>query len=279
MAPLIAAGLIEAGSSIINGMIQNHQVNNQNAYNSPASQMGRFQQAGLNPNLIYSEGNAGNMASAAYQSPTPNVDFGKGISGMMNMLSTYQNIKQSQAGIENTNKDTALKDSQIAQTQANTRNAATQNDVMLTQMRYQTLQSQILQSDLNYRDKQNALRTAAMFLQNELTSQQTENAKYQRDVMMPMQATNLGATTAYQQQQTRNLDYTLQNLMPLDVQSKSLGNLAQGFNNKMLGMDVDNYGFYGTRSQDPRERVASWTVGKTRRIVNWLDNLTHTSWH
>lgn len=34
--------------------------NRQNEYNTPENQMKRFQQAGLNPNLIYGQGNAGN---------------------------------------------------------------------------------------------------------------------------------------------------------------------------------------------------------------------------
>lgn len=35
----------------------------QNAYNTPQSQMSRFQQAGLNPNLIYGQGNPGNQSA------------------------------------------------------------------------------------------------------------------------------------------------------------------------------------------------------------------------
>lgn len=38
-------------------------VDKQNAYNAPASQMSRFQDAGLNPNLIYGQGNPGNQSS------------------------------------------------------------------------------------------------------------------------------------------------------------------------------------------------------------------------
>lgn len=36
----------------------------QNAYNSPKQQMARFQEAGLNPNLVYTQGNPGNQPSA-----------------------------------------------------------------------------------------------------------------------------------------------------------------------------------------------------------------------
>lgn len=37
--------------------------NMQNAYNSPKAQMQRFDEAGLNPNLVYTQGNAGNAGS------------------------------------------------------------------------------------------------------------------------------------------------------------------------------------------------------------------------
>lgn len=43
--------------------------NLQNEYNSPQSQMKRYQEAGLNPNLIYGQGNSGNAGSI----PTPDV--------------------------------------------------------------------------------------------------------------------------------------------------------------------------------------------------------------
>lgn len=44
--------------------------NLQNAYNTPAAQMERFKAAGLNPHLIYGQGNAGNASSPVrYQKP------------------------------------------------------------------------------------------------------------------------------------------------------------------------------------------------------------------
>lgn len=48
------------------------QWNRQNAYNSPGQQMLRFKAAGLNPNLIYGQGSAGN-ANSSPQMSTPNV--------------------------------------------------------------------------------------------------------------------------------------------------------------------------------------------------------------
>lgn len=77
--------------------------NMQNAYNSPAAQMQRFQEAGLNPHLIYGQGNAGNAA----QVQTPDINshqafrepnFGTGQGAISALSSMYDiEIKQAQA--------------------------------------------------------------------------------------------------------------------------------------------------------------------------------------
>lgn len=83
--------------------IQNWQM--QNEYNTPANQMKRLQEAGLNPNLIYgngstSTGNAGNLQPAA---SVPSMDFNMpawGDLGMADALRTYveiQNMERSNA--------------------------------------------------------------------------------------------------------------------------------------------------------------------------------------
>lgn len=77
--------------------------NLQNAYNSPQEQMKRFQAAGLNPHLIYGQGNAGNAGPV----PTPDVqpvnyrtpEWGRAIStaGLTYMNAIYDlDIKQAQ---------------------------------------------------------------------------------------------------------------------------------------------------------------------------------------
>lgn len=71
----------------------------QNQYNSPKMQMARFQEAGLNPNLIYSQGNPGNQSSSlTYPSQaTPSVaDLGS-IMPMMNQTM----MAQSQVSAQN----------------------------------------------------------------------------------------------------------------------------------------------------------------------------------
>lgn len=85
--------------------------NMQNAYNSPAEQMRRFGAAGLNPHLIYGQGNAGN-ANNAPQYQAPNLQYryeapayGGAISSvipMMMQVGTWmQNMRLSEAELEN----------------------------------------------------------------------------------------------------------------------------------------------------------------------------------
>lgn len=67
MVPLIAAGLITAGTTIASQLLQNRAnrkaQDRMNEYNSPKSQMARYTDAGLNPNLIYGQGTPGNQPS------------------------------------------------------------------------------------------------------------------------------------------------------------------------------------------------------------------------
>jgi hypothetical protein len=80
----------------------------QNDYNSPANQMKRFQEAGLNPNLIYGRGSSG-LASPiktpdvqAAQFRAPQVDLGS-------VLGSYFDAEIKQAQIDNLRADNTVK--------------------------------------------------------------------------------------------------------------------------------------------------------------------------
>lgn len=81
--------------------------NLQNHYNSPLSQMQRFKAAGLNPNLVYSQGNSGNASSMpSYQSPTTQAVTRNALKlsqfdGVLDILGKYQNIKIGQQQVQN----------------------------------------------------------------------------------------------------------------------------------------------------------------------------------
>lgn len=107
---IAAAGIATAGQII--GKIGNvkrakklasfqHQKNlelmkYQNEYNTPAAQMQRFKEAGLNPNLMYGQGNAGNMQSApSYPDLVgQNPDYS---SVATNAIQTYQQARMTDA--------------------------------------------------------------------------------------------------------------------------------------------------------------------------------------
>lgn len=71
-----SGGMFDFGASAINIGLQNlwnqKLIKEQNEYNSPKSQMARYQAAGLNPNLIYGQGNSGNQTMIPeIQGPLP----------------------------------------------------------------------------------------------------------------------------------------------------------------------------------------------------------------
>ncbi len=84
--------------------------NKQNDYNSPASQLSRLKDAGLNPNLIYgngsaSTGNSGNIQTespkAAQQVSVAPVNYFKGLSdGLQNAVSTMLQYKSLESRID-----------------------------------------------------------------------------------------------------------------------------------------------------------------------------------
>lgn len=74
--------------------------NRQNEYNSPQAQMQRFQEAGLNPNLIYGQGTSGNASSPAVQVAPEPVHIDKAMQevgkafNLQQLMLGYANLKK-----------------------------------------------------------------------------------------------------------------------------------------------------------------------------------------
>jgi len=83
----------------------------QNQYNNPKSQMQRFSEAGLNPNLIYGQGNPGN-ATTSPKYNTPTAGLLKTKSPKMDIIPQYQNLRMQNAQIQNTEANTNLTNEQ-----------------------------------------------------------------------------------------------------------------------------------------------------------------------
>lgn len=167
--------------------------NMQNAYNTPAMQMQRLTEAGLNPHLMYGQGNTGN-ASTPQKAPVPEV--GNELTSLSQMslapvLSMYQDWRVKNAQIENLNANadatrqnatlTALR--QLTQDYTN-KKMAVQLPWLNLQEQYKTnvgrykadqenLKSQYLFNTLSERTKQVMLRNN--LLEQQTRSQQLEN--------------------------------------------------------------------------------------------------------
>lgn len=86
--------------------------NMQNEYNTPANQMRRFSEAGLNPNLIYGQGSSGN-ASGAPQMDSLRYDF-KNPTDSVALANAMSNIMMQKAQIKSIEADTKNKEIQSA---------------------------------------------------------------------------------------------------------------------------------------------------------------------
>lgn len=95
----------------------------QNAYNTPAAQMSRYQDANLNPNLIYGQGNPGNQSSPQQAAPITPTDYQR----------TFQNIIP------------AFNQTALAQSQIQAQNANTRRTGVLTELN--KLQTDVLRKN------------------------------------------------------------------------------------------------------------------------------------
>lgn len=134
----------------------------QNEYNSPASQMERLRQAGLNPNLVYGKGadNTGGAVrssdTGSYKPEAPEIKF-----SAKDSLLASNNLKMMQAQTDNLKvQNTVLAQEKLlkeAQTQATLANAGLSNfdltmktDLKDTDMTYRKEQLRKLQADTEF---------------------------------------------------------------------------------------------------------------------------------
>lgn len=105
------SSLIAAGASLIGtAMINKRNMKNYyeaRHYNTPAAQMARFRQAGLNPHLIYTQTNEADIPP---QLQAPDMSA---LANATGELETFQNIKKSKAETSNLEKTNQMLDQQI----------------------------------------------------------------------------------------------------------------------------------------------------------------------
>lgn len=86
-----------------------------NQYNTPSAQMKRFQEAGLNPHLIYGKGSAGTAAQSMPKYNAPRIDYNeKPFQLPQNVLSAFQDFRMKNAQIDNIRAQTNTQNEQTA---------------------------------------------------------------------------------------------------------------------------------------------------------------------
>lgn len=153
MPPAIAAALIQGAGSLLGNFQDTYLSNKQfeqqrqllaeqrewdlaqwhrtNEYNSPASQMERYEAAGLNPNLIYDQGGPGLAAqiqtsagTAPGYKPTPNIGD---TSAFVNMFRAIQDSEKVQSEIDLNTEYQNKVDAEVNQIEAQTQAINLQN--------------------------------------------------------------------------------------------------------------------------------------------------------
>ena len=114
---LLGGALISGGASIFGNLLGNsgrrrnqdranawnlEQWHRQNAYNDPSAQMARLKNAGLNPNLIYGTSPTSATGNADKVAPSDTPDYQ--IDNPMREISSYANVKQTEANTDNLRK-------------------------------------------------------------------------------------------------------------------------------------------------------------------------------
>lgn len=146
--------------------------NMQNEYNTPKNQMSRYQEAGLNPHLIYGQGTPGNTSTSTPQYHAAKGEFGLpqlNLSQPLSELQAYQDYRVQKANEKNIVANTAgtlTKNSWLNQKfstelkklaeetkniAARTSNEALRAGLLKESTNYRNLSSQILTQDLELR--------------------------------------------------------------------------------------------------------------------------------
>lgn len=165
-----------------------------NAYNTPAMQMQRFKEAGLNPHLIYGQGSeVGQQPATSGKAPEverlpSNTTVNEIGQSAFNAAQAYVAQRKQQTEINNMEKQNALIDANIVNTNATTANtlANTANTSQQTQQSRELWANTVAQAEANLNStllQQN--KTLADIKSTEagtqLTSQQIKNAQQQID--------------------------------------------------------------------------------------------------
>lgn len=159
---------IQAAGNLIGGLIgarsneraaerqmemQQDLINRQNVYNSPANQMRRLQEAGLNPNLVYGGGAVTGNQSGTGSAPTVASSGDYGLSKATDSINTYMAINNHDMDMRLkqqtlSNNDVVNKNADL-QAQAQLEKTKSEDKVLKSQLLTNQMTNDILKHDLN----------------------------------------------------------------------------------------------------------------------------------
>lgn len=276
MNPIIGASIISAGADMLSGILgssaqesanatniqlarenrewQESMWQKQNEYNTPAAQIQRMREAGLNPALMYSQGNVGNAGSVG-SVPTPQVQpvtglaQGIGAAGdtIANAVMQYEQVKQMRA-------NTRLLESKAAQTEANTFEPQTYRQLMQAKVSSLTHQGSYYESKAIGQDTYN--RHASALLGNQVRHGELSNtelnlrmymevAKFQLDVanyQLRKRMTDAQANYYYKLSSLAEQKYNfLDNLNPEQIRNVQAAIANYSARTNLTNKEVENF--------------------------------------
>jgi len=225
--------------------MQSELIRQQNEYNTPANQMARFKEAGLNPYLAYSQGNAGNQSQIAdYQSDAFHTDVGSALSQGVGMLSQFQDMKVKQAQVDNLEAQSENVRQETSNAQLDAIMKGYNNKIRNFDL-FVKSQTYPYEIEQQYRDLIHRVN------ENENSLLEGQLMRYQKDYLYPAQLSNTRAETALRQ-------FNLNNILPLQAQ-------GLGYENKIKASQLPYY-----------QRGINFTGGNP---VDWLARLIYNWRH
>lgn len=212
--------------------------NRANEYNSPLSQMQRFAAAGLNPNMMYSQGNAGNSASSMPHYNAPTVDY-RGMPTLLNlpeMLGIYQDFAMRSAQIDSIRAQTENTDAKtVNESLRATLNelGITNYDVGLEQKRASTdsMKARTAETDFDVRMKED------LYSYN-MQQKEQELRLGESDLKLKAQSLLNMREDVLTKQMARMAQRKKMSLMDVDMEKKNAEILFQNFRNDFIKMGV-----------------------------------------
>ena len=157
---------IEAGANLLGGLVgarsnerasekqmgmQKELIDRQNVYNSPANQMRRLQEAGLNPNLVYGGGAVTGNQSGTGSAPTVASNGDYGLSKLGNSINTYMAVQNHDMDMQLKNQsllnNEVVNKNNNLQAQAQLIKTQTEDKVLNAELQKIQVQNKLLQHD------------------------------------------------------------------------------------------------------------------------------------